>query len=131
MISNKSFAAVMLPPMIAGMIALIINWRVHRDVDGVGWWPGGTAVSIVGAALRSLEGEVPDGISILLAGLLIVGGQLLVLLGLNRFAGKPMFTRGALLVLAGLLLGMSYFTWTHPAPVLRTLIFTVALAVAL
>ena len=36
MLSNKSIVAVLLPAMVAGAIALFINWRIHREMKGVG-----------------------------------------------------------------------------------------------
>ncbi len=53
MLSNQSVAAILLPAMIAGTVATFINWRIHRDMIGVGWWPAGSAVSITGAREQS------------------------------------------------------------------------------
>jgi len=129
MLSNKSIVAVMLPAMIAGAIALMINWRVHRDMEGVGAWPAGSAISILGAILRAFEDQLPDAAAILLADILIIGGQLIVLAGLCRFAKKPMFTRSSLAVMAGLIAGVSYFLWVRDNEISRTAVFTTALAI--
>ncbi|MBY0508507.1 MAG: diguanylate cyclase, partial [Rhodospirillaceae bacterium] len=128
MLSNQSIIAILLPAMIAGMIATFINWRIHRDMDGVGWWPGGTAVSIAGGFLRVLEGGQPDVLAIVLADVLIIGGQFLMLYGLNRFAGRPMFTRTAIAITALTVMGTFYFTSVMPDPVGRTFVFSAALA---
>jgi diguanylate cyclase (GGDEF)-like protein len=128
MLSNQSIIAILLPAMIAGMIATFINWRIHRDMEGIGWWPGGTAVSIVGGFLRIAESTQPTFVSVILADVLVIGGQFLMLYGLNRFAGRPMFTRTAVAILLLMVAGTSYVTWVAPMPVLRMFIFSSALA---
>jgi diguanylate cyclase (GGDEF)-like protein len=128
MLSNQSIVAILLPAMIAGMIATFINWRIHRDMTGVGYWPGGTAVSVAGAFLRILEGTQPDALVLAFADALIIGGQFLMLYGLNRFAGRPMFIRTAIAVTVLAVIGTYYFTSVMPQPVGRTFVFSTALA---
>lgn len=103
MLSNQSTIAVLLPAMIAGMFATLINWRIHRGMEGVGWWPVGTAISIV-------------------------GGQFVMLHGLCKFSGTPVFKRSSVVILAVLAAGSAYFTWGVPHNVARTMLFPAILA---
>ena len=75
MLSNQSIITILLQPMVAGLVALLINWRIHRGMDGVGYWPLGAALSIMGGGLRALEGALPDLLAIIVGDLFIVGGQ--------------------------------------------------------
>lgn len=128
MLSNQSIVTVLLPAMIAGLVAMLINWRIHRDMAGVGYWPAGAAVSIIGGGMRALEGTLPAFVAIVLGDLFIAGGQLVSLYGLNRFAGRPMLTKTAVALLSILVLGTSYFTWISPHTVARTIVFTTSVA---
>jgi len=131
MLSNQSIITILLPPMVAGLVALLINWRIHRGMEGVGYWPLGAAVTVVGGGLRALEGALPDFVSVIVGGLLIIGGQFVSLYGLSRFAGVPMFTRSTVAVLTLLVAGTSYFTWVAPDTLARTIVFTSAFAASL
>jgi diguanylate cyclase (GGDEF)-like protein len=128
MLSNQSIITSLLPALIAGLMATLINWRIHRDMDGVAWWPIGSGVTAIGAVLRTFEVFGP-GVATLAAGnSLIIGGQFLVLYGLCRFAGTPLFTRTSVTILAVAVIGTSYFTLMAPHEVARTTIFSLALA---
>src|SRR5262249_42032761 len=124
MLSNKSLILVLLPAMISGAVAMFINWRIHKDMEGVAWWPVGSAVSILGALVRTMEGLLPDWVVIVGANAVILGGQIMVLYGLCRFAAHPMFTRASWGLMAVLIVGMVWLTWITPLPLARTAFFT-------
>ena len=128
MLSNQSIITILLPAMIAGMFATLINWRIHREMEGVGYWPMGTAISIVGGILRAVDTEIPEGITIIVGNVLIVGGQFVMLHGLCKFAGTPVLTRTSAAVLAVLIASLAYFIWVTPNGLARTIIFTAVLA---
>lgn len=129
MFDNQSAAFLFLPGLVAAFAALLVNWRINREVVGVAWWPLGIGLQALGTLIRAAQTPWFGPYSYVLVNLLIIGGQFVMLLGLCRFAGRPMFTRTAIATLAALGLGIGYFSLANDNVAARTAFFAVALAV--
>lgn len=104
-----------------GMLCALVLWVQAKsfpdDIEGLHDWA--LAVVLIGFAsgLASLRGIVHDGISIVAASGLLLFGQLLLVVGLQRYNGKPPVWRPTLDVIGAILLLIAWLTFgTHHYP---------------
>lgn len=65
-------------------------WRHNRDrYAGPGHWLASSLLILGSSLLMLFRGSLPDFLSILLANGMFAGGMILLIVGLERFAGKP------------------------------------------
>jgi diguanylate cyclase (GGDEF)-like protein len=108
MFDNQSVALIILPSLWASLIVLIVNWRIHRTMSGVGWWPLGLGLSTVGFVLRASSVALSPWLAVVLGSVLIIAGQLQMLRGLCAFAGRPMYARCEAAILGLVAGGMAW-----------------------
>ncbi len=126
---NQSIAFLLMPGMVAALLAQLLNWRINGDMPGVRWWSIGLAVQALGVVIRASNPIESDAIGIVGINVLILGGQFILLYGLCRFAGRPMFVKTTIATLAALVVGLFYFTAIEDSLLARTVMFAAVLAV--
>ena len=131
MFDNQSAAFLFLPGLVAAFAALLVNARINREVPGVGWWPVGIGLQALGTLIRASQTPWFGQFSYVLVNLLLIGGQFVMLLGLCRFAGRPMFTRSAIATLVALALGIGYASLVIDNVATRTTCFALGLSIPL
>lgn len=101
-----------------GMLCALVLWVQARsfpeDIEGLRDWA--LAVVLIGFAsgLASLRGIVHDGFSIVAASGLLLLGQLLLIVGLQRYGGRPPVWRPTLDVIGAILVLIAWLTFgTH------------------
>lgn len=101
-----------------GMLCALVLWVQAKsfpdDIQGLRDWA--IAVVLIGCAsgLSSLRGFVHDGIAIVLASALLLFGQLLLITGLQRYAGRAPVWRPTLDLIGAVLLLIVWLTFgTH------------------
>jgi diguanylate cyclase (GGDEF)-like protein len=98
-----------------GMLCALVLWVQARsfpdDIEGLHDWA--LAVVLIGFAsgLASLRGMVHDGLAIVAANGLLLFGQLLLVVGLQRYNGKPPVWRPTLDVIGAILLLQLWLTF--------------------
>lgn len=112
MLETGTFALTLLPLLVAALIVLLVNWRIHRDMAGPGYWAAGAAIRFSGMILIACRGWIPDIFSVVLGDLLVIGGDVVILYGLCRFAGRKMFNWAPLVVILTLFVACSYHAST-------------------
>jgi diguanylate cyclase (GGDEF)-like protein len=124
MLDYQSVAYVMVPAFVAAVFAQLVNWRVNRDAAGAGWWTAGLVLQAVGVIIRARVSPVSglEGIVVPVVNLLVVGGQFVLLLGLCRFAGRPMFRHSTAVVLGVFAVAMIYFNSIDDNVVIRAVL---------
>ena len=113
-----------------GIAALVMGilWRQNRRQPGVAFWLANYVLHFVGLLLFTQRGVIPDFFSVIGANLCIVGGALLLLIGLERFAEQPSPQRINYLILAVFAGIHTYFTLVQPSLQARNINFSAALA---
>jgi diguanylate cyclase (GGDEF)-like protein len=133
MLDYQSVGYLIMPGLVAAVLAQLVNWRVNRDMPGAGWWTVGLAMQAVGTVIRA--GVHPtsgfEGVVVPLVNLLMAGGQFALLLGLCRFAGRPGFAKTTAVTMCAFALGMVYFNSVHDDVVARSVLLAAATVVAI
>lgn len=116
MFEIQTFALTLLPLLLASLTVLLVNWRIHARMRGPGYWAAGAAGRLAGAALIAVGSPLPEFLTSVAGYWLILAGDFLALKGLCLFAARPFYKRTTAIVLAGVFLGISYFTYVRPEP---------------
>ncbi|MBP9714241.1 MAG: GGDEF domain-containing protein [Sterolibacterium sp.] len=122
MFEIQTFAYTLLPLLLASLIVLLFNWRIHRKMRGTGSWAAGAASRLAGVALIAIDDTLPLFLSSFIGYFLVVFGDFLSVRGLSLFAGRPPSRRITLAVLFATLVSLGYFTYVEPAPYLRVIV---------
>jgi signal transduction histidine kinase len=109
-------------------VLMLLFWRLHRGMPGVGLWTCGVASGGVATALLALRGQVPDWISILAANGLIFVSFWLVLDGLRLFNGRPRTGRALPVAFAAFVACMGWYTYADPDFNVRTVVASAVFA---
>lgn len=108
-------------PLVLGLL-MGVYWRQRKVYGGYGRWVLANLIFSVGFTLFSLRGLVPDFISIILANVLVVYGQVLIHEGIEAFYGRRPFRRSNYLVLAAYIIAQWFFTYIQPDINLRIVV---------
>lgn len=101
-----------------GILCAFVLWVQARsfpdDIQGLRDWA--RAVVLIGCAsgLASMRGHLPDLLSIVGASALLLCGQLLLIVGLQRYAGQPPTWRPALDAIGAVLFLILWLTYGSP-----------------
>ncbi len=101
-----------------GILCAFVLWVQARsfpdDIQGLRDWA--RAVVLIGCAsgLASMRGHLPDLLSIVGASTLLLCGQLLLIVGLQRYAGQPPTWRPALDAIGAVLFLILWLTYGSP-----------------
>jgi diguanylate cyclase (GGDEF)-like protein len=99
-----------------GMLCALVLWvqaqSFPEEIHGLRHWA--LAVVLIGSAsgLSSLRGQVHDGVAVVLAGGLELLGQLLLITGLQHYAGRAPIWRPTLDIIGAVLLLVALLTFT-------------------
>lgn len=100
--------------VVCAFVSALLWMQYRRRFAGIGWWTADFGLQALGALLILLRGSVPDWMSIVLANVLLVGGALAGLLGLERFVGRRGPQIQNYLLLAAFAAVHSYFAFVRP-----------------
>lgn len=120
----------MLALMVTGVVVHVINWRLHRNMRGPGWWVIGFTIHVIGAALMTMRGYIPYWMVIVYSPLLVFG-YVIVLYGLARYNGRPFNMQVLGSCMTALIIGALYFTKIEDVPMARSAIHGVVLSIVL
>ena len=109
-------------------VVIFALWRQNRDrYDGLSYWLADYLLQAVGLLLILLRDIVPTFISMVTANSLVILGILLLLMGLERFAGKARPQTHNVLLLIVFVFSLSYFTFLQPDLSIRNMIASAAI----
>jgi diguanylate cyclase (GGDEF)-like protein len=93
-IDPRTFLAV---ANLLGVLCALVLWVQARsfpkDIGGLREWAGAVVLIACASGLASLRGVLPDAVAIIAASTLLLSGELLLVVGLQRYAGKPAIWR--------------------------------------
>ncbi len=98
-----------------GMLCALVLWVQAQcfpdDIEGLRDWA--LAVMLIGGAsgLASMRGVLPDLLSIVVASGLLLSGQLLLIVGLQRYSGKEPVWRPVLNAIGAVLVVITWLTY--------------------
>ncbi len=99
-------------------------WLQGTGGRATAFWALGHGLGLIGFALISLRGVIPDLLSITVANPVILAAMLCLLKGLAIQMGRPFPDRAAWVLLAGTLLVFAYFTHFRPDIGIRTVLIS-------
>ncbi len=100
-------------------------WRQNRTrFAGLSLWLAGYLLQTIGFMLRGLSGHAPEMMTIVLANACAIGGISVLYAGLARFVGHPWRLRANVLILAGFVGLMTYFTRIRPDMTMRIILYS-------
>ncbi len=104
-----------------GVLCALVLWVLSlgfpRNILGLREWAAAVLLLACAAGLASLRGILADGYTIMVSSGLSLLGQLLVIVGLQRFAGRPVVWRFPLNTIGALMLMMLWLTYgSHSYP---------------
>ena len=122
MFEIKTFAFTLLPLLVASLIVLLVNWRIHRKMRGPAYWAGGAAARLLGIMLIAMSGALPEILTNVVGYLLVVFGDFLSVKGLSLFGNRPWYKRTTYVTLLLLVVGFCYYTYVQPEPYHRVMV---------
>lgn len=105
------------------MIVMALLWiRNRRHFAGIGFWLADFTMQFIAILLAVSRGVLPDFISMVMSNTFVIAGTILLLMGLERFAGMPI-TRiiHNLTLLAVFIFVHAYFTFIQPSLLARNI----------
>ena len=122
MFEIQTFAFTLLPLLLASLIVLLVNWRIHKKMRGPGYWASGAASRLAGVAMIAIGDPLPAVVTDIVGYFLMVFGDFLSVHGLSLFANRPPYKRTAIATLALIFAGLCYFTYAVPDPYGRVIV---------
>ncbi len=117
--------------LICAFVVFSLWLQNRRRTPEIGFWLADFAMQFAGLLLVALRGVVPDFLSMVVANFLVVAGTLLLLIGLERYLGKPgphAHNWALLVVFVGV---HSYYTLVSPSLLGRNINASLVLSVLL
>ncbi len=121
MFEIQTFAFTLLPLLVAALIVLLVNWRIHKKMRGPGYWAAGAASRLIGIAMIAIGDPLPVAMSSVAGYFLMVVGDFLTVRGLSQFANRPPYRRTTVVVALLTFVGLCYFTYVTPDPYARVI----------
>lgn len=125
------FRTVLISYMITNVICVVVMytlWRQNRGHSkGLNYWLADFVMQLVALVLISLRGVIPDAVSMISGGSLIIAGTHLLYIGLEKYVGKPGPQWHNHVLLALCIAIQSYFTLVEPSLLARNLNLSVFL----
>lgn len=113
-----------------GLLCALVLWVQAKsfpaDIGGLRDWAKAVVLMGCASGLASLRGLLPDALTIVLASAMLLGGELLLVVGLLRYTGRQPQWRPALDAVLGLTLLVAWLTWGHPSYPGRIFIMSLA-----
>jgi diguanylate cyclase (GGDEF)-like protein/PAS domain S-box-containing protein len=112
------------------IVLMAILWFQNRKrFTGLGFWLADFVMQFLGILLLVARGVIPDILSMTVSNLLIVGGTVLLLIGLEKFMGMPARQVHNFILLAVFAVVHAYFVLVSPSLNVRNILFSVAMLV--
>ena len=125
----RTLAVVAAVAAVLQAVALAALWRTAPRARGTREWAAGGCMMAVGMMLIALRALVPEFLSVVIANLLLVGGHIAYLTGIERFLDRPSSHRAGMAVFAATCLAFLYFTYVDPNIAQRIVAISIALAI--
>jgi len=122
MFEIQTFAFTLLPLLVASMVVLVVNWRIHPKMPGPAYWAAGAASRLIGVSLIAIGAPLPHLFSDVLGHFLLAFGDFLAVGGLSLFANRPPYRRTSIVTLLLVFIGLCYFTYVAPDPFHRVIV---------
>jgi diguanylate cyclase (GGDEF)-like protein/PAS domain S-box-containing protein len=130
MIDIKTLMIIYLSVNIINTGAMIVIWRQNQKrYKGISFWLVGLTLQAVGSLLLILRGHIPNIISMTGSNVIILGGLLIVLMGLERFTGRNNRNTHNYLLLVVFIAVSIYFVLIQPNQKARDIAFTAMLII--
>ncbi|SMC90210.1 sensor domain-containing diguanylate cyclase [Sporomusa malonica] len=108
----------------AGSIAII--WHQYKDrFEGISLWLASTILHAVGLFLIAMRSEIPAFVASVIANALLLTGAVVLLMGLERFAGIKRSHRQNYFLLVIFAVAVNYYTVIDPSMTMREIIMSV------
>ncbi len=106
---------ILLVANLLGMLCALVLWVQARsfpdDIDGLRDWARAVVLIACASGLASLRGILPDGLSIVAASGMLLLGQFLLVIGLQRYSGRVPAWRPTLDGIAAVMIVMIWLTY--------------------
>jgi diguanylate cyclase (GGDEF)-like protein len=103
--------------MLCALVLWVLSINFPRDILGLREWAAAIVLLAAAAGLASLRGILSDAFSVVLSSGLSLLGLLLVVVGLQRYSGRPVVWRFPLNLIGALLVLIVWLTYgTHSYP---------------
>ena len=111
------------------VVVLAILWRSnHRRFPATEYWLRNMVLQFSGLLLIVLRGTIPDFLSIMLSGLMIITGVMQLCIGFESFLGrKPSLRPANYALLAAFMAVHAYFTYIEPSLKYRAINYSIVL----
>jgi len=97
-------------------------WRDNRSrSSGIGYWLADYILQVTGILLVVMRGVIPDFISIVVGNLMVYGGTVLLLVGLEKYVDKRGRQWHNLVAVAVFVAGQVYFGFVEPSLAARNI----------
>jgi len=98
-----------------GMLCALVLWVQARsfpdDIEGLRDWAMGVLLIGLAAGLASLRNMLPDVVTIIAASGMLLLGQFLLVIGLQRYSGRTVHWRPTLDAIGGMLIVITWLTF--------------------
>lgn len=119
---------------VVNFFALGVVWayvaRNYPKFEAARFWCSAAFTGSAGAAISILREFIPPLFPLLIAGTMLVMSCSLVVMGVERFYGRPISWRSLLSVVVLSFAGMSFFIWQPNAP-MRVVIFSAGMVITI
>jgi hypothetical protein len=113
-------------------IVMALSWIRHRrHFTGLDLWLANFVMQFIAVLLMGSRGVLPDFVSIVIANALVIAGDILLFMGLERFVGKRTSQLHNFVLLAIFICIQTLFTVLQPSAVIRLINFSLALILVL
>lgn len=98
-----------------GLLCALVLWVQARsfpgEIEGLGDWAKAVALIAFASGLSALRGIWPSLLTVVVASALFLFGQLWMIIGLQRYCGRPVVWRPALDIIGALLIVIVWLTY--------------------
>jgi diguanylate cyclase (GGDEF)-like protein len=98
-----------------GLLCSLVLWVQARsfpgEIDGLGDWAKAVGLIAIASGLSSMRGSLPSLLTVVISSTLFLFGQLLMIVGLQRYGGRPVHWRPALDAIGALMVVIVWLTY--------------------
>lgn len=98
-----------------GLLCALVLWVQARsfpgEIEGLGDWAKAVGLIACASGLSALRGELASFFTVVVASALFLFGQLWMIVGLQRYCGRPVYWRPALDIIGALLIVILWLTY--------------------
>lgn len=98
-----------------GLLCALVLWVQAKsfpgEIDGLGDWAKAVVLIAFAAGLASMRGTLPSVLTVVASSAMFLFGQLLMIVGLQRYCGRPVVWRPALDAIGAILIVIVWLTY--------------------